>query len=142
MREIVSLGLRRMGFEVVTAASGRAALDFLALNTVPLAALVTDLTMPQMDGLQLATSVSRLHPELPIVAFSGDPYRHLKTPADRRLFAAVVLKGASSHRLRDIVLAVIAEAAAPAEQTQLAFAAGESHHGVRAPAAALESRGA
>jgi len=111
MREVISLGLRRAGFEVVTASGGHSALDILENSVLPISVLMTDLSMPQMDGVQLASAVKDRWPDLPIIAFSGDPYRHLKTPSDGRCFSAVVLKGSSGQHLREIVLAAAAGAA-------------------------------
>jgi len=33
--------------------------------------LITDLTMPEMDGIELAKEVHKLHPDLPIVIMTG-----------------------------------------------------------------------
>jgi len=111
MREVISLGLRRSGFEVVTASGGHAALDLLENSVLPISVLMTDLSMPKMDGVQLASLVKSRWPDLPIIAFSGDPYKHLKTPSDGRCFSAVVLKGSSGLHLRETVLAAAAGAA-------------------------------
>jgi CheY-like chemotaxis protein len=111
MREVISLGLRRSGFEVVTASGGVAALDLLENSVLPISILMTDLSMPGMDGVQLAGRVKGRWPDLPIIAFSGDPYKHLKTPSDSRVFSAVVLKGASGLHLRETLLSAAAGAA-------------------------------
>jgi CheY-like chemotaxis protein len=113
MREVIQLGFRRAGLQVIAADGGHAALAVLECGEIPITVVLTDLSMPVMDGVQLAAAVKRRWPELPVVAFSGDPQRHLRRPADGQCFAAVVRKGATSQQL----LAVVRAAAAGAAQS-------------------------
>ncbi len=62
--------LEEAGYTVRTATNGREALDVLA-SGVPVDVIITDLMMPEMDGLALIRAVRALHPHLPIVAASG-----------------------------------------------------------------------
>ena len=65
MRDSVATTLARKGHAVVTVASGQAALDKLAQRSFD--AVVTDLQMPQMDGLELLAEIRRLDEQLPVV---------------------------------------------------------------------------
>lgn len=69
MRQSVRRVLSRMGHEVVEAADGREALA--ALATPPIDLVVTDLNMPEMDGIELILSVTDRWPSMPIIAISG-----------------------------------------------------------------------
>ena len=78
---VIALMLERYGAEVVTVSSGAAALDALeyaATNAHPFDALVSDLAMPGMDGMQLVRAVrdSGLTdlPAIAVTAFA-DPIR-------------------------------------------------------------------
>ena len=51
IREIVSLYLKRSGYQVTTAADGQAAVDVLARQSFDL--VVLDLMLPQVDGLEI-----------------------------------------------------------------------------------------
>jgi two-component system, chemotaxis family, chemotaxis protein CheY len=51
MREMVAFTLRKAGFEVSEAEDGRKALA--ALQAAPVDAIITDLNMPNMDGVTL-----------------------------------------------------------------------------------------
>ncbi len=63
--------LRDQGFTIVTAASGREALEIL--RTVPrIDFLVSDLTMPGMDGISLIVQAQALRPGLPAILATGD----------------------------------------------------------------------
>jgi signal transduction histidine kinase len=62
--------LESLGHEVMLADSGAAALALLAEGPPP-DVVITDYSMPQMTGAQLARAVRALHPELPIILATG-----------------------------------------------------------------------
>jgi CheY-like chemotaxis protein len=62
--------LRLGGFDVLEAAAGVQALQMLAEH--PVAALVSDVRMPGMDGVDLSHRARAAHPQIPIVLVSGD----------------------------------------------------------------------
>lgn len=51
VRHVVSLTLRKAGYEVIEAVNGNDALQKLAQNKVEM--VITDLNMPEMDGIEL-----------------------------------------------------------------------------------------
>ena len=61
--------LEHAGFTVILAASGRQALK--AFQERPIAAVVTDIMMPSMDGLRLIRELLTLQPSAGILAISG-----------------------------------------------------------------------
>ena len=63
--------LRLGGFHALEATGGAQALHMLA-NGRSVAAVVTDVRMPVMDGVDLCHRVRAVHPEMPIVLVSGD----------------------------------------------------------------------
>lgn len=58
-----------VGFAALTAYNGIAALETARL--IPPQVLVTDLEMPGMDGLDLASAVARATPDCEVILFSG-----------------------------------------------------------------------
>ncbi|MHB8867198.1 MAG: response regulator transcription factor [Thermoleophilia bacterium] len=66
--EIVSLYLRRAGFEVAAVRDGQAALDFLARRSVEL--IVLDLMLPKVDGLEVTRRI-RQRAETPIIMLTA-----------------------------------------------------------------------
>lgn len=67
--QTVASQLQRLGQQVLTALDGSTALDILRQEKVDL--LVTDLSMPTMNGLELARRVRELYPSLPIILMTG-----------------------------------------------------------------------
>jgi signal transduction histidine kinase/CheY-like chemotaxis protein len=63
--EILTAG----GHRVVSVAGGRQALEACAKQSFDL--LITDLSMPGMSGMELATELKRSHADLPVLLFSG-----------------------------------------------------------------------
>jgi PAS domain S-box-containing protein len=71
LRDLAAQGLARSGFEVVTAADGEQALELFTRTPDRFSLLITDLTMPRVDGAHLIAEVRRLRPDQPIVVCSG-----------------------------------------------------------------------
>lgn len=64
--------LSDVGHRVVERADGLAALDYLVAEG-PVDLLITDITMPRLDGLSLAEAVRKRWPALPVLLVSGRP---------------------------------------------------------------------
>ena len=71
LRLSVASILVEAGFEVVAARNGNEALAQVKTPGQQFDLLITDLNMPDMDGLQLLTEVKRVDPNLPVIAISG-----------------------------------------------------------------------
>ena len=69
MRTMVQKTLVRDGHEVFQAGSGREALEYLKNHPVDL--IVTDLYMPDMDGIELTIRIGQQTLKPPIIAMSG-----------------------------------------------------------------------
>ena len=70
LRHFLSRALSARGHDVVTVACGTEALDALASGG-RFDLLLSDVVMPELDGIALALRVSRDHPSLPIVMMTG-----------------------------------------------------------------------
>lgn len=68
MLQSIERALSKAGYEVVVAANGKAALANL---TPELAAVISDVHMPEMDGIELLLELRREIPELPIISITG-----------------------------------------------------------------------
>ncbi len=69
VREFIQRALGGAGHDVTVTADGQQALDQLSKASYDV--LVTDIVMPNVDGIALALKATSLHPELRIVMISG-----------------------------------------------------------------------
>ena len=61
--------LRRAGHAVCTAGNGNEALDMVAANDFDL--VITDINMPEKEGLETIAALRRIAPKIKIIATSG-----------------------------------------------------------------------
>jgi len=61
--------LVRLGYEVLTSAGGKEALEKLSIGGVDL--VLTDIVMPNVDGLELISNIQTAYPRVKVVAISG-----------------------------------------------------------------------
>ncbi|MBW1683504.1 MAG: PAS domain S-box protein [Deltaproteobacteria bacterium] len=91
VRRLLARMLRAGGYEVLEAPNGADALRLGRQNVDQLAALVTDVDMPAIGGVELARRLARRWPELPVLFISGaDPLApgDVDAPAERSQFLA------------------------------------------------------
>jgi two-component system cell cycle response regulator CpdR len=69
VREFITRSLTSAGYSVLAVADGQMALDALAHEKFGV--LVTDIVMPNVDGIALALKAVRLFPDLRIIMISG-----------------------------------------------------------------------
>jgi two-component system, NtrC family, response regulator PilR len=69
MRQMLSIALRREGYQVSTAGDGEAALAALAAGQLDL--LITDVRMPEMSGVDLLREAKRIDPGLSVVMMTA-----------------------------------------------------------------------
>ncbi|HZZ17759.1 MAG TPA: response regulator [Opitutaceae bacterium] len=71
LRETIAAGLTHEGHDVIQAEDGESALRMI--KEYPVDAVVTDIVMPNMDGLEVIKRLRAAIPNLAIVAMSGGP---------------------------------------------------------------------
>jgi len=71
VRNLVRLMLSQEGYAVLTANDGQEALEICETFKDPIHLILTDLSVPRMDGLELAERVRKQRPEIKIVVMSG-----------------------------------------------------------------------
>lgn len=100
MRHYLSRALEKSGYDVVTVATGSEAVPYVNSDRFDL--LLTDIVMPEMDGIELAQHAAAVAPDMRIMFITG--------------FAAVTLKAGKAvpqakvlskpFHLRDLVLEI------------------------------------
>lgn len=71
MTELFEKFMTRRGFRVLTAASGPEALQIVDREKSAIRLIMTDMTMPGMDGLTLAGELGRRAPSVPVMLATG-----------------------------------------------------------------------
>jgi DNA-binding NarL/FixJ family response regulator len=103
LRELIKFGMEDdPGFEVVgEAGDGRSALEGIA-ETQP-AAVLLDLSMPDMNGLEAILKVRKGDPDVAIVVLSGFSADRMSAPAIERGADGYVEKGTPMQELRETI---------------------------------------
>jgi CheY-like chemotaxis protein len=71
VRGLLAMFLRRLGYDVIAAGSGREALSLAQAHGAPPQLLLTDVVMPGMSGRELAGAVRERWPSVPVIYMSG-----------------------------------------------------------------------
>ena len=100
MRVYLARALEKAGYDVVAVDRGTAAIPYLESREFDL--LLSDIVMPEMDGIELAQRAAELAPETKVMFITGFAAVTLK--ANREAPQAKVLS--KPFHLRDLVLEV------------------------------------
>jgi DNA-binding NarL/FixJ family response regulator len=108
LRELIKFGMEDdPGFEVVgEAGDGRSALEGIA-ETQP-AAVLLDLSMPDMNGLEAILEIRKGDPDVAIVVLSGFSADRMSAPAIDRGADGYVEKGTPMQELREAIRIAVA----------------------------------
>ena len=121
LRRVMEFHLQEEGYGVVTAVDGRAGLERFQAGPVDL--VVTDIRMPEMDGMELLARVKAMQPDVPVVILTAHgtidsaveamklgATDYLTKPFSREQFKAAVRKAlevgalrTENRRLREVV---------------------------------------
>ncbi|MGH7330263.1 MAG: response regulator, partial [Polyangiaceae bacterium] len=131
LRRALARFLARDGHEPVQAASGKEALDILGARRIDV--MLSDIHMPDMNGVDLLKTVRAAHPEIPVVLMTGAPaidtamkaveygaIEYLTKPLDETRLLGSVGRALKVHRdaraQRELLDSVVREKAASASQ--------------------------
>ena len=101
VRDVLERQLRYLGYECDTVDSGASAL--MQLQQTHYDALLVDLVMPEMDGLELLSRILKEKVQIAPIALSGKSSVSMAVEAMKRGAYDYVLKGANSDQLRDVL---------------------------------------
>ncbi|HAT86552.1 cell cycle two-component system response regulator CpdR [Cohaesibacter gelatinilyticus] len=98
MRRFLARALQNAGYEVVSYDNGKSAYD--RLREEPFNLLLTDIVMPEMDGIELARRATELDPDLKVMFITGFAAVALNPDSQAPKDAKVLSK---PFHLRDLV---------------------------------------
>lgn len=110
LRKVLGAMLRRDGHDVLAAEDGVQALEVLAEHHID--AVITDLRMPRLDGMELLTRIRELYATVPVLiitahgtvesavqALKKGAFDFITKPFDRSEMSTVVKKALTTHAL-------------------------------------------
>jgi CheY-like chemotaxis protein len=107
-RSLVTRALLSDGHEVTTASDGAEALDILTSAPGRFELLLTDIKMPIMDGIALALSAARDHPDLIILLMTGYADQRERASGLEALIHDVITKPFTLPEIRQAVKEALA----------------------------------
>lgn len=108
VRDLVKRALSIDGHAVHVTQDGLEAIEHIELNGAAIDLLVTDVDMPQLDGISLAERALALHPQLAVVLMSGfsDQLERAASLRARRLLS--IEKPFTLDQIKQVVRSVLA----------------------------------
>ncbi|MEO6732757.1 MAG: response regulator [Ferruginibacter sp.] len=100
VRNILCRQLEYLKMETTSTANGKEALDLLSQVSFDL--VITDLLMPEMDGIELAQGIREKYPALPVILLN--PVNDERLTGQAELFGAVLAKPVKRLMLLDSIL--------------------------------------
>ena len=107
VREYLENVLARAGYEVCSAANGQEGVEFFANQATEL--VITDIIMPEKDGIEMVVHVKDHHPEVKIIAMSAPSNEVFLDTASKLGAARVFEKPLDLAELVSAVEEVLAE---------------------------------
>ncbi|MBF0413156.1 MAG: response regulator [Desulfamplus sp.] len=71
VRAMAMIMLKRIGFEVLSAKNGVEAIEMFKKNIESVVCLITDLSMPELDGWATLAAIRKIKPNIPAILASG-----------------------------------------------------------------------
>lgn len=110
LRRFVARALVMDGHDIVEAADGAEALEHLEAEAYDL--LLSDIRMPVMDGIALASATADLSPEMPILLMTGYAEQRERAEPLMRIVVDVVAKPFTLPQIRQAVADALTSKAA------------------------------
>ena len=103
LRDLAERTLRPAGFQVLTAADGREALEVLRDRAADVRAVVLDLTMPGLNGDEVLRELRRLRPGVRVILSSGFSEQEVARRFAAGDLAGFLQKPYRPHQLLDAI---------------------------------------
>lgn len=109
--------LKALGFEAIGVSDGFAAMRAVHAGEEEYNFVLTDMSMPEMDGGELSEQIRKIHPAMPIALMSGSHPDLLAEQAARYRVDAALAKPFSIEVLREAIDTLLPAQAESGEQS-------------------------
>lgn len=98
--------ISKRGFEVISANDGESALEIVRSRNSDLSLVITDMTMPGMDGVGLSRALEQIAPSLPVLIATGldTDFGELQAPSN---VVGIVTKPYQTNTLMDTIRTIL-----------------------------------
>jgi len=108
IRDLFGDTLRTLGYTVLEAADGDDALRVMTEHGAPVHLVISDIAMPEMDGLDFVNMLRAAYPEMPALLVSGQGPQYMMDNRDRvpdgvHFLAKPVTMGELANKVRKIL---------------------------------------
>ena len=103
LRKMIVIMLGRLGFSALEAKDGIEALEVFGKHQSEIKFVLTDLTMPRMDGWETLTELRKLQPDIPVILASGYDLAHVMAGDHSELPQAFLAKPYNLKALSDAI---------------------------------------
>lgn len=103
LEELVELQLQKNGYEHVSFNKPKKALAFFKKYHASIALAIIDLKMPAMSGVELATSMHDVVPDLPIILMTGTPEAKELGSTFTKVLTKPVLRSELIKAVREVI---------------------------------------
>jgi len=109
IREMAGVTLENHGFEIIVAADGREAVEIYRRKKKDIILLVLDLTMPELDGIEVIKEIHRSDPEVKAILSSGFSRHEAIEDLEQKGFSAFLPKPYKPEDLIEVVMSVLTQ---------------------------------
>ncbi|HTN74074.1 MAG TPA: PAS domain S-box protein, partial [Pirellulaceae bacterium] len=113
VRSLAATALERGGFRVLPAESGQAGLELYRAHRETIVAVLVDMTMPGINGLEVVRAIREQDARLPLLLMSGYTDVNLDTKGGQQHHSGFVQKPFRLNDLNDAIRRAIQQAAPP-----------------------------
>ncbi len=107
LREMATSMLTRMGYKVFAAKDGVEAVEIFTNNLDTIDVVLSDLSMPRMDGWETLTALRQIRPDIPVVLASGHDESKVLAGDHPELPQVVLHKPYQKEVLKDAIIKAI-----------------------------------
>jgi len=109
VREVACMMLEELGFDTLAATNGEEALELYKRHQADILFVLTDLTMPRMDGRTLFTKLRQINPDIRVVLSSGYNSQEAIQQFSGKGLAGFIQKPYSEDALRQEIIKMLGE---------------------------------
>lgn len=106
-REIISEIADDFNCEIVSAHNGVQAIDYIKKNLTSIKAVILDLVLPDISGIQVLKNIRTLDQELPVIILSANEDKDLIVETMRLGIKDYIIKGKSKEELKKFYKLII-----------------------------------